>query len=397
MQKILDLIKKVLPKSVLKKIRPLVHGFLAYLAACRYGFPSSKMIVIGVTGTAGKSSTIQMLAHILNANSVKCGYSTTVGFSDGVREEVNRQGLSMPGRFSLQGYLRRMLKAGCRCALVECTSEGLAQNRHLGINFDIAAITNLSQAHLDSHGGIGNYYKAKARLFAALQKASRKKIFGKKNILANMDDPAGDLAGPFKADAKFGISFGSIAARAFAPGKIYKVSDINSAAETGFKVDGVPFVLNLPGEFNARNAAFSAALADMLGIGLDKSSRALETFSGIAGRMQFVPNVNQLKIIVDYAPEPVDLENSLRGVQRVPHNRIIHVFGSTGGHRDIGKRFEFGALSARGADTIIMTNDDVYDSDPDKIIADIREGINSVPENEKRAKEILRCRTARAP
>ncbi len=389
MQPILDLIKRILPKNVIKKIRPYGHGFLAYAAAMRYGFPSRKMIVAGITGTAGKSSTIQMFAHILNSNNVKCGYSTTVGFCDGSKESANMQGLSMPGRFALQRHLKRMLANRCQCALVECTSEGLAQNRHLGINFDIAAITNLSQAHLDAHGGIENYRKAKARLFSALEKSTKKDFFPKKIIAVNLDDDSAALAAPYKADLKIGITSRANAAFDFQPRAVYRISGVSAGAKVEFKLNSTPFALNLPGEFNAANAAFASAIANVLGVSMENCASALAGFAGIAGRMQFVPNKKQIQIIVDYAPEPIDLENALRGLQNIPHKRIIHVFGSTGGHRDVGKRFEFGEISARHAQVIILTNDDVYESDPEKIIADIHKGIENTPPAEKKAVEIF--------
>src|SRR5579859_7333242 len=119
MQKILDLLKKILPKSVLRKIRPIWHGLLSYSAALRFGFPSRRMVVIGITGTAGKSTTAQMLAKVLNSNGRKTGFSTTVSWSHGDQEFVNPDGMSMAGRFRLQGYLRAMLERGCKYAIVE--------------------------------------------------------------------------------------------------------------------------------------------------------------------------------------------------------------------------------------------------------------------------------------
>src|SRR4051812_5483317 len=119
MQALLDVIKKFLPKKLLKKIRPVWHGFLAYLAAVRFGFPAKKMIVIGVTGTAGKSTTVQMLARILNDSGRRSGFVTTVSYFNGKQEFINPDGMSMPGRSRLQGYLSAIRANGCEYAIVE--------------------------------------------------------------------------------------------------------------------------------------------------------------------------------------------------------------------------------------------------------------------------------------
>lgn len=388
MQFVLNLVKRLIPKKILNKIRPLGHGFLAYLAAMYYGFPSSKMVVIGITGTAGKSTTIQMLASILNANSMKCGYTSTVSFFNGNTEIINKAGMSMAGRFTLQKNLKQILDNGCKFAIIESTSEGLAQNRHWGINFDIAAIINLSQAHLDAHGGFENYKKAKGKLFSALEKYPKKTFFNKKIIFSNLDNQSSSYFLSFNADQKYALNFGDTVAQNFQQlDKIYEVKNISSSANTQFDIDSVHFNLNIPGEFNARNAAFASAVANVLGVSLENCAKNLTVFSGVTGRMQFIANAKNLRVVVDYAPEPVAMENVLTSLSKIPHKKLIHVFGSTGGHRDVAKRFQFGEISAKYADTIIITNDDVYESDPQQIAVNIREGIERA--KDKRAREIF--------
>lgn len=369
---------------MLRAARPLWHGFLAYLGAVLYGFPSKQLIVIGVTGTAGKSSTVQMLAKILNDNKKKTGYVTTVELFDGRKHEANRHGMSMPGRFMLQRDLRQMLKNGCKYAILEATSEGLAQNRHLGINFDCALFTNLAPAHLDSHGGFENYKRAKAKLFTALKKSPKKDFLKNKIVGVNLDSEHAEYFGSLLQAEKFGITFSD---KKFY-GAVYAGTDLKEeGGMVSFVLQNVLFTLNFPGKFNAYNALLATGCANVFGVSINQCAHALKSFVEISGRMEEIKNSKGVRVFLDYAPEPIGMENSLLAVQALQPRRIIHVFGSTGGHRDVQKRFEFGAISAKYADIIFITNDDVYDSDPEQIARDVRSGIERC--EEKHASEII--------
>jgi UDP-N-acetylmuramoyl-L-alanyl-D-glutamate--2,6-diaminopimelate ligase len=376
-----ELIKNLIPESVLKAVRPVYHGAVAFFAGVYFGRPSEKLIVIGLTGTAGKSTTTAMLAHILNGSGKKCGYITTVNFFDGNTDFMNKHGLSMPGGWLLQKQLVQMLKNGCNYAIIECTSEGLAQNRHLGINFDVAVFTNLSHAHIESHGSFGNYQKAKAKLFQTINNSqltiNKRQINPdlKKMLGVNLDDPMSGYFLSFPADTKFGVSFRHIKTPSVQ--KVFFADFTKAGPPIEFSVQGQNFSLNMMGEFNAKNAALAAACADMLGVDLQTSSKALGEFQGVRGRMESVPNNLGLEIIVDYGCEPASFATALEAAAQLPHGKLIHVFGSTGGHRDTAKRFDFGRISAQYADYVIITNDDVYNSDPKIIAENIEAGIKS--------------------
>ncbi len=370
-----DFLKKLIPEPLLNWIRPYYHGILAWDANIYYERPSEKLMVIGVTGTAGKSTTIQLLAHILNSCGKKTGYITTVDFFDGQNIFINKHGLSMPGEVKLQKQLRTMVQRRCKYAIVECTSEGLAQNRHWGINFDVAVFTNLSRAHLQAHGSYGNYQAAKGKLFKTLMGGRRKSFFPQKMIGMNFDDPQSGYFFSFPADRKFGVTFTNIKV---APAqKVFYGRLIKPGPPTEFSLDGVNFSFNMLGAFNAQNAALAVSCACSLGVSLADSAAALKSFSGVRGRMESVPNSQGFKIIVDYGCEPASFLAALEATVLLPHNRLIHVFGSTGGHRDVAKRFEFGQTSAKFTDQIIITNDDIYDSDPAEIGRNIESGIRN--------------------
>ena len=212
------------------------------------------------------------------------------------------------------------------------------------------------------------YRAAKSKLFAALSRNPKEKLLG-----VNLDTQDARHFLIFPADRKFGVTLKDV------PDDhgitIYRPTNVVTEPQISFRLLDVDFQLNLIGEFNVYNASLAAACANMLGINLQQCARALRKFGGLAGRMQSIPNDRNIQIFVDYAPEPSAMTNSLSTVANLAHNKIIHVFGSTGGHRDVQKQFDFGNISGQFADTIIITNDDVYDSDPELIARNVAEGV----------------------
>ena len=186
MQKILNLIKRIIPKKLFKLGQPVYHYLLSKLSALIYGYPSNKMIVVGVTGTTGKSSSCYFMAQILEKAGFKVGMSTTTIFKVGDKEWLNDKKMTMVGRFQLQKLLKQMVKEKCDIAIVETTSEGIKQFRHLGISYDILVFTNLYPEHIEAHGSFEKYKETKGKLFKYLSKTKKKKI--KKTIITNIDD-----------------------------------------------------------------------------------------------------------------------------------------------------------------------------------------------------------------
>lgn len=388
----MNFLKKLIPEGLLKTIRPWYHGVLAWDASIYFDRPSERLIVVGITGTAGKSTTAAILSHILNFAGLKTGYITTVNFFDGEKDYINKHGLSMPNEIKLQKRLHAMVVNKCKVAIIECTSEGLAQNRHWGINFDMAVFTNLSSAHLEAHGSFESYKGAKGKLFAGIGNRRKKKFFPQKMIGVNFDDKASGYFLNFPADRKFGVSF--MRGEADRAQKVFYASLTKQGVPVEFKINDTPFTLNMRGNFNAQNAGLAASCAEMLGVGLVKSAQGLKNFSGVRGRMESVPNGRGIEIIVDYGCEPASFKAALEAASQMPHNKLIHVFGSTGGHRDIVKRFEFGKISAQFADTIIVTNDDVYDTDSKEIAGNIESGIKNYELRRPRYEIVLDRRRA---
>jgi len=342
LDRILNFIKKFIPQKPLKKILPFYHFLLAKLSALIYFYPSEKMIIIGVTGTSGKSSTCYFIAQMLEAVGLKVGLTSTTIFKIGSQEWLNDKKMTMLGRFQTQKLLRQMVSADCQVAIVETPSQGIEQFRHIDINYDILVFTNLYTEHIEAHGGFENYKKAKGKLFQYLSQTKRKNI--KKTIIVNADDEHAEYFLNFEADQKITFN-GQKKYEAILLGK-YNNYNINAAAE-------VAKILNVPEE---------------------KIAETVKNLKPLPGRLEFIPNNRNIKIIVDYAFEPKALEKLYKTIKELPHQKIIHVLGSAGGGRDKTRRPIMGEIAAKNADIVIVTNEDPYDEDPQTIIDEVATG-----------------------
>ena len=173
METILRAIEKIVPKKVYKLFQPLYHYSLAVLGTIIYRFPSKKIAVIGVTGTKGKSSTVEFINAVLEASGKKTAILSTIRFKVGDESRPNKYKMTMPGRFFTQKFLRDAVDAGCEYAIIEMTSEGARFYRHVGVEMDALIFTNLSPEHIESHGSFEKYKQAKLRLVKHLAKSNK--------------------------------------------------------------------------------------------------------------------------------------------------------------------------------------------------------------------------------
>ena len=375
-----SLVKKLTPEFLLKAY----HYGLALLGAVWYGFPSGKLIVIGVTGTSGKSTTVDFITRILEEpfdaaqgkHGDKVASLSSVRFKIGEKEWKNQLKMTMPGRFVIQKFLRQAVREKCRYAVLEVTSEGIKQFRHKFINFDTAVFTNLSPEHIESHGGFENYRKEKLKLFWAA-----------KNIhTVNTDDENAKYFLDVPAHKKY---FFEVQLEKSAPekrmatdfnGKInwIKDKDAHITAENvahnlsgiDFEISGMHFHLNIMGDFNVYNALAAISVAKAYNISLETCQKALEKVTGIPGRMELVSK-NPL-VVVDYAHTPEQLELAYKSL--APKS-LVCVLGSCGGGRDKWKRPVLGKIAAQYCRDIIITNEDPYDEDPLEIMEQVAGGI----------------------
>lgn len=363
MDKTLRTIKKFIPVKVFDFFAPAYHTLLAWTGALAYGFPSRSLKVIGITGTKGKSTTVFLAAKILEAAyPVKVAALGSLGYKIKDKEWPNTLKMTMPGRFKIQKFLAQAKRAGCEYVVMEVTSEGIAQKRHLGITFDCAVFTNLHPEHLERHGSFEAYRAAKQELF----KVTR-------NIhVVNADDPNASYFGDLPANRKifYGLSAGDMVAR-----------NVRTDGRTaGFEVMGTRFDVSFGGEFNVYNCLAALATAAMYGVDPPSAAPALAGVKGIPGRMEFIQK-EPFAVVVDYAHTPDSLEQVYQTLgstkSQAPSSKLICVLGAAGGGRDRWKRKQFGRLAEQYCDHIVLTDEDPYDENSDDIVRDIMSGFST--------------------
>jgi UDP-N-acetylmuramoyl-L-alanyl-D-glutamate--2,6-diaminopimelate ligase len=327
---------------------------MAPLAARFFGDPSAELRVVGVTGTNGKTTTAFLVREVLEAAGVQCGLLGTVRQVVGGEEEPVER--TTPEAIDLQGAFRRMLEAGDRACAIEVSSHALALHRCDSTHFALALFTNLTQDHLDFHGGMEEYFRAKRLLFE----------MGPAAAVVNVDDPFGQrLAGEFEC-----VTFSAQGAAAD-----FSARDVSfDAAGARFAVGGTGVRTRLPGEFNVANALGAFAAARTLGVPAQAAAEGLAGAERVPGRFEPVEEGQGFAVLVDYAHTPDSLENVLRAARRLAASgRLIAVFGA-GGDRDRDKRPKMGAAGAALADVAVVTSDNPRSEDPAAIVAEVVSG-----------------------
>ncbi len=355
-------LKKYLPRPILDLVRPPYHLALAYLADLFYKHPSRELIVIGVTGTKGKSTVTELVARILETSGYKVASLSTIQFKIGDKVERNLFKMTMPGRFFVQRFLRQAVEAGCTHAVVEMTSEGARQFRHRFVELDALIFTNLTPEHIESHGSFANYKKAKLSIAEKVFASQKRPRF----LVANIDDEHGADFLNFKVEHRLPYSLKDLS--------LYSLHKDSVSLVFGDTTIRVPMI----GLFNVYNILAAITLCRALGIDLLAIDKALRDLPPIAGRVeQFsTPKSAEKHItaVVDYAHTPDSLEKLYQAFPNVPK---VCVLGNTGGGRDTWKRPEMGAIADRYCEQIILTNEDPYDENPNSIVEQMAKGITN--------------------
>lgn len=386
----LDFLRRIIPET--HPFRLFYHKIMAVAAAVYYRFPSRFLHVVAVTGTKGKTTTTNLVARILQEAGHKVGVSSTVLFQVGNHSWSNATKITTLGPFFLQKLLRQMVTEGCDYAVLEVSSHAILQNRIWGINVDTAVFTNISEEHVDYHGGFENYMRTKGLLFSHLNRAARKPHIPKISVL-NQDDSHVDYFQQFLADRvyTYGMKQGTCFAQKLQlmpDGSRFTLHVPNGSAE---------IYLRLPGEFNVYNAVAAATVALANNINIETIKKALESSMMVPGRYEPVDCGQKYHIVVDYAHTAESLGSLLEMYKGLTTGRLFAVFGATGGGRDKGKRSEMGAAADKFADMIVVTDDDPYSDDEWEIVEDIcagikrkeGEGLWKIPSREEAIKLVL--------
>lgn len=333
-----------------QKLKNIYHFAVSYLAALYFGFPSKKLTVIGVTGTDGKSTTVNMIYHILKSAGKRASMISSVNAQIGNKKYETGFHVTTPSPWEVQGFLKESVDASSQYFVLETTSHALDQNRAANIDFNVAVITNITHEHLDYHKTLENYAHAKSKLFNNAEYA-----------VLNLDDKSFDF---LKNKIK---------------GKIITYS-LNEKSD--FNLTNSDLKLNIPGGYNLANALAAIAAVSALGIKKSSSKKALSTFPGLRGRMEEVNLGQSFKVVVDFAHTPNALEKALSTLAQQKtdkKSKLIAVFGSAG-ERDFLKRPLMGKVAAELADISVLTAEDPRTEKSQDIIDQIAGGFKGKKE-----------------
>lgn len=365
-ESLVRILKKIIPGAVYHFFQPLYHFCLACIGAVIYRFPSRQIKIVAITGTKGKSSTTEIVNAILEKAGYKTAVLGTIRFKIGDESQPNLFKMTMPGRFFTHKFLRDAVNEGCEWAVIEMTSQAVLQSRHRFINLDAFIFTNLAPEHIESHGSFENYRAAKIEI------AKRLRHKPEKIMVVNGDDEAS----PYFTEAVPDATVYTYSLKQAEPYKIHP--------NVSMRFDTATIYTHLAGTFNISNILASATFAKAIGISTETIKQAVENIEVIPGRAQKIPvavsngkNKRSFDVYVDYAHTIESLQAFYGAFPKEAHK--ICILGNTGGGRDACKRPKMAEVADQHCDHIILTNEDPYDEDPEKILAEMEPGIHSTP------------------
>ena len=356
--------RKVLPKSALVELERTYRKSRAKVVAARYGNPARDLRVIAVTGTNGKTTTVNFLNEILKEAGYKTAMFSTANIEIAGVQTVNDTNSTTATVSKLQKFFHDAKKADVEFALIEATSHALDQYKFAGVPIEMAIMTNLTQDHLDYHKTMENYAAAKAKLFE----------MNPNLVVLNADDEWFDYFNNFATESQK-ITYGE---GELADVKIEKFKLYKKGSEANLRIDNnveLEIATNLPGEFNIYNMTAAAAGAYLLGISLKDIQEGIANLEGVSGRFEYTTPGLPFDTIVDYAHTPDALEKLLKSAKEISKNRTILVFGACG-DRDREKRPIMGKIAQDLADRIIITDEENYTEDATQIREEIISGIS---------------------
>ena len=364
-QTLVNGVRKALPSSAVRKVEEIYRKGRIKVISAKYGNPAKNLKVIAVTGTNGKTTTINYINEILKEAGFKTAMFSTALIEVAGVTHLNDLNATVATTERMQQFFSDAKKAGVDYVVLEITSHALDQHKLDGIPIEVAVMTNLTQDHLDYHKTMERYAEAKSKLFSGEPKF----------MVLNRDDEWFEYFDKYLASAQK-ITYGK---HEEADARIDHIKLYKKGSEARIVFDHqtkLNLATALPGEYNVYNMTAAASTAYLLGVKLNDIIEGIANLEGVPGRFEYVTKGTAYEVIVDYAHTPDALEKLLQAAKSVTKNRIILVFGATG-DRDKGKRPIMGEIAARYADRIILTDEESYNEDPDSIRAQVREGIEN--------------------
>ena len=353
-----------MPKSALVGLEKSYRKSRAKIISARFGNPARDLRIIAVTGTNGKTTTVNFLNEILKEAGYRTAMFSTANIEIAGEQTVNDTNSTTATVARLQKFFRDAKKADVEFALIEATSHALDQYKFEGVPIEMAIMTNLTQDHLDYHKTMENYAAAKAKLFE----------MNPNLVVLNADDEWFDYFNNFATESqKITYGEGESADVKIENFKLYK-----KGSEANLRIDNnveLEIATNLPGEFNIYNMTAAAAGAYLLGISLKDIQEGIANLEGVSGRFEYATPGLPFDTIVDYAHTPDALEKLLKSAKEISKNRTILVFGACG-DRDREKRPIMGKIAQDLADRIIITDEENYTEDATQIREEIISGIS---------------------
>jgi UDP-N-acetylmuramoyl-L-alanyl-D-glutamate--2,6-diaminopimelate ligase len=350
---------------------PDARWTLAHLAAAWHGHPARRMVMIGVTGTDGKTTTCNLIHRILQTSGARAGLISTVNAVIGERVLDTGFHVTTPEALEIQSYLAQMVEAGMTHGVLEATSHGLAQHRVAACDFDLGVVTNITHEHLDYHGTFEAYRQAKGRLFSGLAESAPKPSALERTAILNREDESYEFLSRLAGGRR--VSYGS-SQTAEVQAQVVSMSPAGlafTAVGSGYRQ---PVVSRLRGEFNVSNilAAFAAAV-EGLGISPAAAAQGIADLQAIPGRMEPIDLGQPFAALVDFAHTPNALRRALEAARAMTTGRVIAVFGAAG-LRDREKRRMMADVATRLADLAILTAEDPRTESLDAILAEMAAG-----------------------
>ena len=351
---------------MLAKVRPYGHGLKTYFAAFAKGFPAHKMKVVGITGTKGKTSTTVLTGRLLNLMGTKTGYISTASIFLGKGEEIlNPFKMTTIDGAKMNSYLRQMVKNGCKCVIIEMSSQGLEQNRHFGLGgFDIGVFLNLFPEHIEAHGSFENYKNMKGKLFENIKRNGV--VIGPEDFKESLE-----MFAKVPVDIK-----NTVTEILLQEGRDYFVRDDKNSIFKYLRMGENEVKTNFSADFEMTNLAFAVKIAEA--VSGKNEGLALVTakeLKGIPGRMELVVKSKKFDIMVDYAHEPESMRRLLTTLSGWKgegiYDNIIHIVSCDGVGRDDWKKPLLGDISVNYSDFSVVTTDNYEPHDNPQMIVDI--------------------------